>query len=98
MFLGVQSMANTSLLILDSFAFTIESLKYSEAAKNYYQRLGKFLLIINIKSNLIIFREKRNGTEKCRSTTDWQFSKKVFNCTAMPAGGAAPVSVDAKRV
>jgi len=37
-------MANNSLLILDSFTFTIESLKYSEAAKNYYERLGSGVL------------------------------------------------------
>jgi len=39
--LTIQSMANTSsLLILDQFAFTIESLKCSEAARHYYEQLG----------------------------------------------------------
>jgi len=33
-------MANISLQILDSFAFTIESLKFAEAARHYYERLG----------------------------------------------------------
>jgi len=33
-------MANISLLILDSFAFTLESLKHAEAATFYYQQLG----------------------------------------------------------
>lgn len=33
-------MANISLQILDSFAFTIESLKYAEAARHFYERLG----------------------------------------------------------
>jgi len=33
-------MANTSLLILDSFAFTLESLKYAEAATHFYEQLG----------------------------------------------------------
>jgi len=33
-------MANISLQILDSFAFTIESLKYAEAARHYYEKLG----------------------------------------------------------
>lgn len=38
--LGFQSMANISALILDSFAFTLESLKYAEAARHYYEQLG----------------------------------------------------------
>jgi len=33
-------MANISLQILDSFAFTLESLKYAEAARHYYEKLG----------------------------------------------------------
>jgi len=33
-------MANISLQILDSFAFTIESLKYAEAARHFYEQLG----------------------------------------------------------
>jgi len=33
-------MANISLQILDSFAFTLESLKYAEAARHYYEQLG----------------------------------------------------------
>jgi len=33
-------MANNSLLILDSFAFTLESLKHAEAARHYYEQLG----------------------------------------------------------
>jgi len=33
-------MANISLQILDSFSFTLESLKYAEAARHYYEQLG----------------------------------------------------------